>query len=67
MKETLVSALEHADELKGVFVLGLTKDSRPMLLGSTMDTMQKMFLVAFLNAWCVHHHFPPEHWEPFTP
>ncbi len=51
VRETLNSVQEIAENLDGVIVMGLRKDGQQMLLSSTMNGMQKAFLVGFANAW----------------
>lgn len=49
--ETLSEAIKFEKELDGVIVIGLLKDGSQMMRSSTMNAMQKSFLVQFLNSW----------------
>ena len=55
VKETLESALGHAEGFECVVVIGITKDGQQWLRGSTSNAYQKSFLFTFhqacMNDW----------------
>lgn len=53
VREALEEVLAYSDNLDGVIILGLKKDSGQALWTSTMSGMQKAFLASFLQAWIV--------------
>lgn len=51
VKEALEAALHHADEIAGVMVICLRKDGSQGLISSSMNQMEKCFLLTFAQAW----------------
>lgn len=51
VKEVLADAMEWADGMKCIMVVGINKDGQQVLRTSTMNGYEKAFLVQFLNAY----------------
>jgi hypothetical protein len=51
VREALGDALKQADDLQGVVILGLKRDTSQVMFTSKFSVMGKALLLAFFQAW----------------